>query len=253
MIPIKTEAELEIMREAGRITAIVMENVKKCISPGVSTEELNDYAVECINKNGGSSAFLGYCGFPKAICVSINEEVVHGVPNKKKRIMKGDIVSIDIGVFYEGFYGDMATTVLVDVSSPHVLKLVETTKRALDEGIKKAKVGARLSDISNAIEQTAIREGFSVVRDFVGHGIGKNMHEEPQVPNFGPPGRGPKLMAGMTLAIEPMVNMGTYEVEVNADDGWTVLTKDRKPSAHFEHTVAILENGCEILTELKNR
>jgi methionyl aminopeptidase len=252
MISIKTTSELEMMRQAGRITATVMKRVKECIEPGVSTEELNDYAVECMQKNGARSAFLGYRGFPKAICVSINEEVVHGVPDKKRRIMKGDLVSLDIGIFYDGFCGDMAVTVLVSSSNPSTVKLVETTQRALEQGIKNARVGGRLSDISNAIERTVMQDGFSVVRDFVGHGIGRSMHEEPQIPNFGPPGRGPKLMHGMTLAIEPMVNMGRHEVDVDPQDGWTVLTKDRKASAHFEHTVAILENGCEILTDLKN-
>jgi methionyl aminopeptidase len=195
---------------------------------------------------GGRSAFLGYHGYPGNICISIDDEVVHGIPCERI-IELGSIVSIDVGVVIDGFVGDTATTVMVGVTNPDVVRLVKTTEHALAEGIERAKAGGRLSDISHAIESAATQSGFSVVRDFVGHGIGRQMHEDPQIPNYGDPGKGPKLKAGMTLAIEPMVNMGGYAVEVQKD-GWTVLTADRKPSAHFEHTVAVGDDGPEILT-----
>jgi methionyl aminopeptidase len=195
---------------------------------------------------GGKSAFLGYRGYPGNICLSIDDEVVHGIPSDR-RIEMGQLVSLDVGVVDGGFVGDTATTVMVGVTDPEVVRLVRTTEQALAEGIAMARAGKRLSDISSAIEMAAVRAGFSVVRDFVGHGIGRSMHEDPQIPNFGTPGHGPKLKVGMTFAIEPMVNMGGSAGEVMAD-GWTVLTADRKPSAHFEHTVAIGEDGPEILT-----
>jgi len=246
MIHIKTDEEIGRMRESCRITARVRDAVAEKISPGVTTMELNDYAGEMIGKMGGESAFLGYRGFPGQICVSVNEAVVHGIPSEKK-INLGDIVSIDVGVKYDGFIGDTATTVMVGVTDVDVIRLVRTAEEALKDGIAMAKEGRRLSDISHAIEQKALNGGFSVVREFVGHGVGRNMHEDPQIPNFGDPGMGPILRKGMTLAIEPMVNMGGREVRTH-NDGWTVLTVDGQYSAHFEHTVVIGPEGAEILT-----
>jgi methionyl aminopeptidase len=246
MIVIKNAAELNAMRESGRLAAQVREAVARCVSPGVTTQELSDYAGKMIRGFGAESAFFGYRGYPGQICVSVNDTVVHGIPGPRK-VQVGDIVSIDVGVRYREFIGDTATTVMVGVTDPDVVRLVRTTEAALQAGIGSAREGMRLSDISNAVEQTARQAGFEVVREFVGHGIGREMHEDPQVPNFGRPGRGAWLKAGMTLAIEPMVNMGTAAVEVQSD-GWTVLTKDRKPSAHVEHTVAIRDGEAEVLT-----
>ena len=228
------------------MAARVRDELVRSVAPGLTTRMLDGLAAKLIERMGGTSAFLGYRGYPGNICLSIDAEVVHGIPCDR-RIELGQIVSIDVGVVYKGFVGDTATTVMVGVTDPDVVRLVRTTEQALKDGIRMARDGARLSDISHAIETCAARAGFSVVRDFVGHGIGRKMHEDPQIPNYGPPGKGPKLKTGMTLAIEPMVNMGGYAVEV-MEDGWTVLTVDRKPSAHFEHTVAVGEDGPEILT-----
>ncbi len=246
MIIVKNEAELEKMRRAGRITAQVCAALARSVSPGMTTAELDGYAAELIGRLGGQSAFLGYRGYPGNVCVSVNEEVVHGVPGRR-RIQLGDIVSLDVGVAVNGFVGDMATTVMVGVADPDVIRLVTVAQQALAAGIRQARAGNRLSDISAAIEATAGGAGFSVVHDFVGHGIGRTMHEDPQIPNFGPPGRGPVLRPGMTLAIEPMLNLGSAEVEVR-EDRWTVATRDRRPSAHFEHTVAVGPAAAEILT-----
>jgi len=246
MIIIKSDGDLDGMRSAGRVAAGVRDEIIGIISPGVMTVELSDYAGELIRKAGAKSAFLGYKGYPGQICVSVNETVVHGIPGKRC-IKLGDIVGIDVGVIYGGYVGDTATTVMVGVTDQEVIRLVNTTEKALKAGVAKAKAGGRLSDISHAIERTAAKAGFSVVREFVGHGIGRRMHEDPQIPNFGSPGRGPRLRAGMTLALEPMVNMGEAAVDVQ-DDGWTVLTRDRSVSAHFEHAIAVLEGRAEILT-----
>lgn len=246
MIIVKSDAEVECMRESGRIAARVRDQVADKVGPGVTTGELGDYAAELMEGFGAKSAFLGYRGYPGQICVSMNDAVVHGIPGRQL-ISIGDIVSIDVGVEFEGFIGDTALTVMVGVTDAEVMKLVEVTKQSLDAGIMQAKAGNRLSDISHAIESVVLAAGCSVVKDFVGHGIGRSMHEDPQIPNFGTPGRGPKLKKGMALAIEPMVNLGGCEVEVQAD-GWTVLTRDRKPSAHFEHTVVVGESGGDILT-----
>jgi methionyl aminopeptidase len=246
MIILKTPDELERMRISGRMAAQVRDELARVVRPGVTTGELDDYARELMAKLGGRSAFFGYRGFPGHICASVNEVVVHGIPGDL-RVRVGDIVSIDIGVVYDGFVGDTATTVMVGVTDAEVIRLIRVSEQALAAGIARAVAGGRLSDISHAIEQEVVSAGFSVVRDFVGHGIGRSMHEEPQIPNYGPPGKGPRLKAGMTLAIEPMVNLGAADVEVMAD-GWTVLTRDRKPSAHVEHTVAVLEGQPEILT-----
>lgn len=248
MIIIKTPEELDRMRASGQVAARIRDELARRVSPGVTTGELDDYARELMAKAGARSAFLGYRGFPGHICTSINQVVVHGIPGRE-RIRLGDIVSLDVGVIVEGFVGDTATTVMVGVTDPELVRLVRTAEQALENGIAHAVAGARLSDVSHAIEQTATEAGFSVVREFVGHGVGRSMHEEPQIPNYGPPGRGPKLKVGMTLAIEPMINLGAPEVEVLAD-GWTVTTRDRRPSAHVEHTVAVMEGHAEILTRL---
>jgi methionyl aminopeptidase len=216
------------------------------VKPGTKTKELDDAAKTYLRREGAQSAFLGYRGFPAAICVSINEEVVHGIPGER-RIREGDLVSLDVGAVVEGWYADAATTLIVGPVSQVARRLTETTRRALDDGINQAVVGNRLSDISHAVQETVEQDGFSVVREFVGHGIGRALHEEPPIPNFGPPNVGPRLKAGMVLAIEPMVTSGGYEVDI-LTDGWTAVTKDRSLAAHFEHTVAITERGSEILT-----
>ena len=246
MIIVKNASELERMRASGKLAATVRDAIVKEVGPGVVTRDLSEHAGEMIRRLGGRSAFLGYRGYPGEICISVNEAVVHGVPDDR-RIQLGDIVSIDIGVEYEGFIGDTAETVMVGVTDPDTIRLVRTAQAALDVAIETARAGCRLSDISHAIEKTAKAARLSVVRDFVGHGIGREMHEEPQIPNFGAAGRGPKLKAGMTMCFEPMLNLGGPAVEV-LDDGWTVLTRDRSMSAHFEHTVAIRDGEAEILT-----
>lgn len=247
MIVIKTPDEVARMRVSGRLAASVLDAVARAVAPGVTTAELDEMARRMIADLGAKSAFFGYRGYPGQICVSINDEVVHGIPGPR-RIALGDVVSLDVGVEYDGFIGDTARTVMVGVTDPLVLRLVATGERALEAAIARARAGGRLSDISHAIEQTAVDAGFSVVRDFVGHGVGRRMHEDPQVPNFGPPGKGPVLKQGMTLALEPMINMGGSAVEVMSD-GWTVRTRDRRPSVHFEHTVAVTAaGGAEILT-----
>ena len=234
------------MRASGRLAATVRDAIVKEVGPGVVTRELSEHAGEMIRRLGGKSAFLGYRGYPGEICISVNEAVVHGVPDER-RIRLGDIVSIDIGVEYEGYIGDTAETVMVGVTDPDTIRLVRTAQAALEAAVGVARAGRKLSDISHAIESTAKAAGLSVVRDFVGHGIGREMHEEPQIPNFGAPGRGPKLKPGMTMCFEPMLNLGTSAVEV-LEDGWTVLTKDRSLSAHFEHTIAIRDGQAEVMT-----
>lgn len=236
------------MAEASRIVAEVFEEIKKKIAPGVTTKELDRFAESFILSKGAKPAFKGYRGYPASACTSINEQVVHGIPSATK-VKDGDILSLDIGVQYKGFYGDSAVTLPVGRISDRAIKLLSVTEHALEAGIEKAVAGNRLSDISSAIQQCAESEGFSVVRNFVGHGIGRGLHEEPQIPNFGKPGEGPKLMEGMTLAIEPMVNAGGWEVII-LSDGWTAVTKDSSLSAHFEHTIAITKNGPGILTKV---
>jgi methionyl aminopeptidase len=247
MIAVRKDKDLETMRESCRMAAEVRDAVAEKIRPGVTTLELSEYAGELIRQRGGESAFLGYQGFPGIICASVNEAVVHGVPGDHC-IEIGDIVSIDVGVRYNGYIGDTARTVMVGVTDPDVVRLVKTTEKALEAGIGAARAGNRVSDISHAIEQVIVKAGFTVVREFVGHGVGTRMHEEPQIPNFGKPGRGPRLEAGMTLALEPMVNLGAAGVVI-LDDKWTVVTKDRKPSAHCEHTIAVCDGEAEILTK----
>lgn len=228
------------------MVAQTLEALKGLISPGVTTEELDRFAEEFIRERGGIPAFKGYRGYPKTLCVSVNEEVVHGIPDKR-RLKEGDIVSLDLGVVIDGYYGDAAITVAVGEVSEVAKRLIKVTEEALYKGIEQARPGNRLTDISHVIQRHVEEAGFSVVREFVGHGIGRQLHEEPQVPNFGPPNRGPLLEVGMVLAIEPMVNAGTWQVRISKN-GWTVVTADGSLSAHFEHTVAITSNGPEILT-----
>ncbi|WP_258358889.1 type I methionyl aminopeptidase [Moorella sulfitireducens (nom. illeg.)] len=248
MIVLKSRGEIALMREAGRIVAQVLAKLKDHIVPGVTTAELDRIAEDYIREKGAVPAFKGYQGFPASICASVNEEVVHGIPGLKQ-LAEGDIISIDIGAVKNGYVGDAAATFPVGAIDAEKRHLLAVTEAALYEGIKQAIAGNRLTDISHAIQTHVEKNGLSVVRDYVGHGIGRAMHEDPQVPNFGPPGYGPRLRAGMVLAIEPMVNAGTHEVYTLAN-GWTVVTRDKKPSAHFEHTVAVTDNGPEILTLL---
>lgn len=246
MIYLKSRSEVDKIRRSGRIVAELLNLLEKQIRPGIMTKELDKFAEEFIISHGAKPSFKGYYGYPGSLCTSINEEVVHGIPGD--RILKeGDIISIDCGVFYEGFHSDAARTFAVGHISEEAKRLIEITEKSFYEGIKFAKAGYRIGDISNAIQTFVESNGFSVVRDYVGHGIGKELHEEPPVPNYGKAGRGPKLAVGMVLAIEPMVNMGTFAV-IELDDGWTVVTADKKLSAHYENTIAILENGPEILT-----
>ncbi|MDD2400766.1 MAG: type I methionyl aminopeptidase [Clostridia bacterium] len=247
MIIIKSDREQQYLYDAGQIVAKTHKEVAEALKPGITTQELDRVAEEYILKQQAIPSFKGYNGFPATICASINEEVVHGIPSLKQ-VKSGDIISIDIGATLNGYVGDAAVTLPVGEVDESLKRLLDVTKQSLYEGINKARVGNRLFDVSHAIQSFVEDKDFSVVRDFVGHGIGRDMHEEPQVPNFGPPGRGPRLRAGMTIAIEPMVNVGTHEVETLLN-GWTVVTKDRKPSAHFEHSIAITDKGPWILTK----
>ncbi|MCK5547804.1 MAG: type I methionyl aminopeptidase [Thermoplasmata archaeon] len=247
MIIIKSRREIEKMREAGRLVALLVEDLAGMAREGVPTSELDRYAERWIKEAGGRPVFKGYRGYPASICTSINEEIVHGIPRSRRKLKSGDILSIDVGIQYDGFMGDAAVTLPIGKVNGAKKKLIEVTRRALSKAVEKAVPGNRLFDISHAIQNEAESNGFSVVRAFVGHGIGTSMHEEPKIPNYGRPHTGPKLMPGMVLAIEPMINAGVYEIEVR-EDGWTAVTADGKPSAHFEHTVAITEEGNEILT-----
>ncbi len=246
MIPVKSERDLEMLRTAGKILARIMLRLKESVKEGVTTEEIDRLAETLISREGAVSAFKGYKGFPANICLSINEEVVHGIPSNRK-IQNGDLVSMDVGINYSGYFSDAAATMPVGSIGVREKKLIEVTRKSLVEGIRQAKIDNHLSDISHAIQGFVERYGFSVVREFVGHGIGRNLHEEPQIPNFGVAHHGPVLKKGMVLAIEPMVNMGTWEVRI-CDNGWTAVTKDGLASAHFEHTIAVTEDGPEILT-----
>jgi methionyl aminopeptidase len=246
MIAIRSAAEIESIRRAGRILAEAMRAVTANVREGVRTKDLDEIARSEIAKRKAYPAFKGYKGYPGNICISVNEEVVHGIPSSR-RLRAGDIASIDIGVGYEGYYADAAETVAVGKVSDNARRIIEAAKASLEAGILAAARGNRLFDISASVQECAESRGFSVVRAFVGHGIGSEIHEEPEIPNFGARGSGPRLEAGMVLAIEPMINEGTYEVEV-LEDGWTAVTKDGKRSAHFEHTVAVTEKGPEILT-----
>jgi methionyl aminopeptidase len=248
LIILKSHDEIERMAVAGRIVAEVLEKIRNIVAPDVTTLELDKFAESYIKSKGASPAFKGYRGFPASICTSVNEQVVHGIPSSE-RLREGDIVSLDTGVYCNGFYGDAALTLAVGEVSKNTKQLLSVTEKSLYLGIEKAVAGNRLFDISSAIQNQAESEGFSVVRSFVGHGIGRELHEDPQIPNLGRQGEGPMLKEGMTLAIEPMVNAGTWDVEI-LDDGWTAVTKDKSLSAHFEHTVVITSNGPVILTKI---
>lgn len=248
MIILKSKSEIEKMAMACHIVAEVLQDLVRVVRPGLTTLELDALAERSIHTRGGVPAFKGYRGFPNTLCVALNEQVVHGIPSKR-RLRAGDIIGLDLGAKWEGYYGDAAVTVPVGQIPSNTECLLTTAREALYMGIKEVSPGKHLSDISHAIQRYAETRGYSVVRSFVGHGIGTALHEEPQVPNFGPPGRGPRLKAGMVLAIEPMVNIGDADVEI-LDDGWTVVTADGQLSAHFEHTVAITDEGPQILTAL---
>ncbi len=248
MITLKSAREVSNMREAGRIVALALQELGKRVVPGVTTGELNQFADEFMRREGAEPAFLGYQGFPASICASVNEEVVHGIPGLKK-LENGDIISIDIGAVYHGYVGDATLTFPVGEISAEASRLLQVTRQSLFEGIGRAVPGNRIGDISAAVQQFVEAHGYQVVRDFVGHGVGARMHEEPQVPNFGRAGMGPRLQPGMTIAIEPMVNVGTYEVMVMPNH-WTAVTRDHSLSAHFEHTVLITGGQPEILTQV---
>jgi methionyl aminopeptidase len=251
MIPIKSPAEIQKMRAACEAAAEILHTVAAMVEPGRTTKELDEAAGELIARFGGKSPFLGYKGYPGHICVSVNEEVVHGIPGKR-RVQYGDIVSLDVGIILDGYVGDNATTVAVGVVKPRTQELLRVAQVALEAGIAQARPGKRVGDVSHAIQSIVEGHGFSVVREFVGHGVGRKMHEEPQIPNYGTAGDGPKLKPGMTLAIEPMINAGVSEVEM-LSDGWTVVSADGQPSAHFEHTVLVTEGNAEILTWPKKK
>lgn len=248
MIVLKSAKDLDKMREAGRILARVMNKVKEVIRVGISTAEIDNLARNFIKQENAIPAFLGYRGYPAAICTSVNEEVVHAIPGKRN-LLEGDIISLDLGIKYEDFFSDIAVTVGMGKIDSRAKKLIQVTMDSLKEGIKAAKPGNHVGDISSVIQRYIEGNSFSVVRQFVGHGIGRNLHEEPELPNFGRQGNGDILRPGMVIAIEPMVNMGTWECKI-LNDGWTAVTKDNSLSAHFEHTVAITEQGPEVLTKL---
>ncbi|ERI06764.1 type I methionyl aminopeptidase [Aneurinibacillus aneurinilyticus] len=247
MIICKSKAEIEIMREAGRLVALTHKELQKAIRPGITTSELDAIAETFIRKHGAKPSFKGYGGFAGSICTSVNEELVHGIPGNRK-LNEGDIISLDIGAEVDGYHGDSAWTYGVGQISRENQHLLDITEKSLYEGLAQAKPDARLTDISHAIQVCVEEAGYSIVREYVGHGIGRDLHEDPQIPNFGPPGRGPRLKTGMVLAIEPMVNAGKRYVRTLADN-WTVVTVDGSMCAHFEHTIAITEDGYEILTK----
>ncbi len=247
MIPIKTPEQLRLMREAGRITAEALLLAEECIRPGLTTWELDQKIHDHIVKSGARPSFLGYGGFPGSACISINEQVIHGIPSKKTVLQDGDLVKVDVGACYRGFHGDAARTFAVGTVSEDARKLIEVTKASFYQGVEFARAGNRIGDIGSAIEAFVTANGFSVVRRYIGHGVGKELHEEPEVPNFGTAGHGARLYSGMTLAIEPMVNVGTPDVR-ELKDGWTVVTADKSLSAHYENTVAITNDGPVIMT-----
>ena len=247
MIEVKNDSELQKMREAGKVTAAVLKLMTELVKPGISTWELDAAAEKTIRSFGATPLFLGYYGFPGSICASVNEEVVHGIPKKDRILKSGDIISIDTGARLDGFCSDAAITLGVGKVSDEAQRLMDVTKKSLYKAIGQVNPGNRLGDVEHAVETFAIANGMGVVRDYCGHGIGRNMHEEPSIPNFGRPGTGPLLEKGMVLAIEPMLTAGTYKVR-ELDDGWTVVTADGKYAAHFEHTVAVTAHGSEIFT-----
>lgn len=249
MIKLKNSTQLAAMKEAGRITGEALYIVGEAVKEGVSTYELDSIVRAHIEKQGARPSFLGYGGFPGSACISINDEVIHGIPSKKRILHEGDVVKVDVGAFYRGFHGDAARTFAVGNVTEEAKKLIEVTRQCFYKGAEQAVVGNRIGDIGSAIEAHAAENGFSVVRSYVGHGVGHELHEDPEVPNYGNAGKGARLCAGMTLAIEPMVNAGTYSVKV-LGDGWTVKTADGSLSAHYENTVAITEDGPILLTDI---
>ena len=246
MIIYKTDDEIRAMKRSNRIVARVLAELVPLVKPGVTTKDLDDYAEKRTREMGAGPAFKGYRGYPASLCASVNEEIVHGIPSSRK-LKEGDILSLDYGVIFEGFYGDSTVTVPVGEISPEAARLIETARESFTAGISRMKEGHRVSDISAAVQERVEADGFSVIRSFVGHGIGRSLHEEPQVPNFGLPGHGPKIRRGLVLAIEPMIAMGDWEIEILAN-GWTAVTKDRSLAAHYEHTVACTGDGVEILS-----
>ena len=247
MIIIKTDTEIQKMRDAGRITALARQLAGEHVREGVTTKFIDRKVKEFIVSHGAKPSFLGLYGFPASACISVNEEVIHGIPSDERVLKYGEIVSVDVGAFYKGYHGDCAATFVVGDTDDESKRLIEVTRQSFFEGIKFAVDGNRVGDISAAVQAYVEKNGFSVVRDFVGHGVGKDLHENPDVPNYGKPGRGPRLQTGMTIAVEPMVNAGTWRVKTLSND-WTVVTIDGKRSAHYENTIAITENGVEILT-----
>ena len=247
MIIIKSDSEIDLMRESGKVTGYILKELENVIKPGLSTADVNHFVEKTIRDAGMIPTFLGYGGFPASACVSVNEEVVHGIPNKKRILREGDIVSVDVGSTYKGYVSDAARTYAVGEISEEARHLIDATRDSFFAGLEFCKVGCRLSDISHAIQASAEGEGFSVIRDYVGHGVGQQMHEDPQIPNFGKAGRGPRLAKGMVFAIEPMICEGTYDVRTLSND-WTVVTLDGKLSAHYENTVVITDGEPELLT-----
>jgi methionyl aminopeptidase len=247
VIELKSAREIALMRRGGHILADVVDRLREVVKPGISTLEIDEDVEAFIRSRGAVPAFKGYRGFPATVCISINEEVVHGIPSAHRRVKEGDIVGLDLGCIVEGYYADCAFTLAIGDVPPKVQQLLDVTRDSLDVAVAECRPGRRLSDVSHAVQAHVEGHGFSVVRAFVGHGIGRALHEDPQIPNFGDPGRGPQLRAGMVLAIEPMVTMGSYDVKV-LDDGWTAVTRDGSLAAHFEHTIAITEAGPEVLT-----
>ena len=247
MIIIKSDQEIDLMRESGKVTGFILKELENFIRPGISTADIDKFVEDTIRKNGMIPSFKGYGGFPASACVSINDEVVHGIPDKKRILMDGDIVSVDVGSTYKGYVSDAARTYPVGTISDVARRLIDATRDSFFAGLEYCKVGYRLSDISHAIQVKAESEGFSVIRDFVGHGVGQNMHEDPQIPNYGKAGRGPRLAKGMVFAIEPMICEGGYDVETLLNN-WTAVTVDGKLSAHYENTVVITDGEPELLT-----
>ena len=248
MIVFKSPEEIDRMRKAGRIVALTVERLMEAVRPGMSTADLDALAEKSIGAEGALPSFKGYRGFPATICTSVNHEVVHGIPNPKRKLIPGDILKMDVGCIWDGYHGDSAVSVFVGgPPSEEAIKLVRVTEESLEAGIAQLQLGRRLSDVGHAVQQVAEGAGFSCVREYAGHGVGRALHEDPQVPNYGDPGRGPLIRPGLVVAIEPMVNLGTWRTRVLADR-WTVVTADGKLSSHFEHTIALTEDGPEVLT-----
>ena len=249
MIVLKSEKEIEAMRESSRIVAQVLADLRPMVEPGITTKDLDAFAERKAREMGAVPAFKGYRGYPASLCTSVNEEIIHGIPSSRK-LREGDIIGLDFGVVYDGYYGDAAVTYPVGKVSPEASRLIKAAKDAFFKGFEQIREGNRISDISHAIQNSVERGGFSVIRAFVGHGIGMSLHEEPQIPNFGPPGRGPKIRIGLVIAIEPMIAAGDWDIEIKKDN-WTAMTKDRSLSSHYEHTVALTARGAEILSTLE--